>query len=435
MNKQSIREQLRTIYTDADLQTWFDPLRLSISEAGNIEVFFPHTLFAHWFTKERRKKFEREVAQVLGGHHKIIYAKHATDKNAVKHSVQKKFHTRPIATQTRAYSQWSFDSFIFNKKNEFPVAIAKEISMSPENPAHTPFIICGNAGCGKTHILRAMATNVITMLGSTAVYLGTAEELHAMATENDTAGGLKRKLTQYKAVFIDNAHEIANYVDIQQEFISLIDIFREQKKPLVMALDENFDQTAFAQKLKSRFESGLIVLVKEPDLDVRLRYARSQCAANRLHIKKELLLPLAQRLRTLPAIQGAVAKVVAYQKKNNKLVTLADIEKIMHSSAITGTSATAAAIIAHVADAFLLTEKDITGSGRRPQVVVARQIAMYLCRELLGVPYAVLGQYFSGKNHTTVLYACNKISNISKTDKNTNNLITQIRKKFICKHR
>lgn len=433
VNKQSIRTHLQATYTDADLQAWFDPLRVHVSDAGNIEIHFPHVFFARWFTKERRKNFEREVARLFGTQHKVVYVKPRAEKSAANRNLRKDFreHAVSVAQQARTSAQWSFDSFIFNKKNEFPVSMAREIAATPDNPAHTPFILCGAANCGKTHLLRAMAADIAKISGNSAVYLGTAAELYALPAESDKPGSVKRKLLRYKAVFIDNVHEIANNTHIQQEFINIIDSFREKKKTLVMAFDESFDQTMFDEKLKSRFESGLIVTVKKPDLDVRLRYARAQCAANRLHLKKELLLPLAQRLLTLPSIQGAVAKITAYQNNTDKPVTLADIEKIMANNAITGTPATATAIISQVADAFSLAEADIAGTGRGARVVLARQTAMYLCREFLGVPYAAIGHYFSGKNHATVLYACNKITKMLKSDKNTNNIITQVRKKFL----
>lgn len=433
MNKQSIRERLRTIYTDADLRAWFDPLHLRFSESGNIEVVFPHALFARWFGRERRKTFEREVAQFFGASHRVSYAKPDMGKASHGKALRKSFreHAVTVARQSSESAQWSFDSFIFNKKNEFPVSMAREIAMSAENPAYTPFIICGTGCCGKTHLLRAMAADIAKTFGNGGIFLGTAEELQAMAVENDKPGVFKRKLVRYKAICLDNAQEIARYTELQQELIHVVDVFREKNKPFVMALDESFDLSALNEKLRSRFASGLVVTVKKPDLDVRLRYARIQCAANRLHLKKELLLPLAQRFDTFPAIQGVVAKVAAYQNKTDKPITLGDLEKIMANNALAGNPATAKAIIARVADVFSLPESDITGPGREADVVFARQVAMYLCRELLGAPYSALGRYFGGKNHSTVLHACKKIENSMKSNQDMHNTVTQIRKKFL----
>lgn len=431
MIKETIREQLRTTHTDADLQTWFDPLRLLISDSGNVEVRFPHVLFARWFSKERKKNLERELTRFLGTQPKILYVKPESDRtDASKNSGKFLRNGSSLSTSRSAeYAQWSFDTFIFNKKNEFPVSMAREIASSMDNPAYIPFLICGKGTCGKTHLLRAMA-GAMTRSAS-KVHLSTVEELQTMFSENEKPGVFKRKLQRYKAILIDNAQDFIKYPDLQQELIHIVDVFREKKKPFVLALDEWLDQTAINPKFRSRLESGLIVTVKKPDLDIRLRYVKAQCAANRLHLKKDFLLTLAQRFQSLPAIQGFVVKIAAYQQKTGKEITSSDLDKLMANVAITGNPATAESIIAHVAENFSLAAEEITGDSRSSSIVFARQVAMYLCRELLGISFSALGRYFNGKNHATVLYAYNKIKKSIETDKKIHTKITVIRKKFL----
>lgn len=427
VNKAHIRDHLRAVHTDADLRAWFDPLAFHFSDSGTIEVCFPHALFSRWFSKEKRKLLERSLAHVYGAHARIIYAK---PNNGRTPTLQKRL-TDPAPLPGKDYAQWSFETFIYNKKNEFPVAMAKEMAASPSNPAYIPFVISGKGTCGKTHLLRAIAHGMAESIPHASMYIGAAEELNALFAETGKTA-FRRKMLRCKAIFIDNAQDLALYPDLQQVLLPIEDAFREKKKPFVVAVDENFDRAAFDQKLQSRLESGLVVTVKKPDLDVRLRYVKAQCAANRLHLKKEFLLVLAQRFHNLRTIQGTVTKLSAYQKRTDKALSSSEFEKIITTTSnLSGSPASPAAVINQVAESFALSPEEVTGVERRSDIVLARQTAMYLCRELLGVSYSALGEYFNGKNHATVLYACKKIKKTIDSDKSMHKKVTQIRKKFL----
>lgn len=422
-NASRIREYLSTLHSDAELKAWFDPLSFSLSESGTLEVRFPHALFSRWFGKERQKRFEREVYSVLTGISRVVYRKPGD--------------TRPMAAakpsgggEMRDTGRFSFDTFIYNKKNEFPVSMAREVAAFPVNAAYVPFVVCGKGSCGKTHLLRAMAGVMAEHLPSGAVYFGTVEEMDALYRENPAA--FKRKMMRHKALFLDNGQNLNAFPKLQQELVFIAEKYREKQKPFVLSLDEDVDQTALNPKLRARLESGLTVTVKKPDLDVRLRYAKAQCVTNRIHLKKEVLLLLAQRLHNLPGIQGVIAKAAAFQENTGKAVTPAAMEKIMAGTGtLAGKRATPDAIIHEVAEDFSLSPEEVIGNGRAAEATLARQTAMYLCRELLGAPYSSLGTYFTGKNHATVIYACKKIGKLVLSDKDMNKRVAKIRKKFL----
>lgn len=428
MNKQLIRDQLQTFRSEAELQTWFDPLRLRFSATGSVEISFPHALFARWFTKERQKEFERDVSRVVEQPLKFVYAKTSPLRKAHGTRAEK---TLPVAALPGFADKYSFDSFIYNRKNEFPVSMAMDLASSPGNPPFIPFVICGKECCGKSHLLRATAVAMSASFPWENMFFGTVAELSVQFAEERKAGSFRRKLSRLKAVFIDNIQDLARHPGLEEELVIVADLFREKKKPLVLAMGETVNNEPFSHTFRSRLESGLSVTVTEPDLDIRLRYAKAQCAAARLHLRKELLLPLAQRFRNLRAIQGVVAKIAAFQAKTCKSFSHTDMEKILAHEPLSGKPATPAAIIALVAEAFSLSSEDISGNARTANVVLARQTAMYLCRELMAISTSSLGRYFNGKNHATVLYACKKIKKIMNSDKDMHILITTIRKKFL----
>ncbi|CAK7000573.1 MAG: Chromosomal replication initiator protein DnaA [Desulfovibrio sp.] len=436
VNKESIRTHLREKHTDADLKTWFDPLHLRFPDEGTLEVCFPHALFSRWFDKERRKNFERDLHSIFSSHPRVVYTK---PENAPARRFVFSPALTPVVTGSRRRSpragmdgQWSFDTFIYNKKNEFAVLMAMEAATHPQNPSHVPLVIAGTGTCGKTHILRAMAREMAFSFSEGGVYLGTASELNAFFHECTDAPSFRRKMARKKAVFIDNAHELSEYPELQQEIVYITDTFKDKNKPLVLTLDSNREQNTLDGKLRSRLLGGLVLTLKRPDLDIRLRYAKAQCTAMRLHLKKDHLLPIAQRFHNLRVIQGVVAKIAAYEKKSGKSVSSAELQKILAGAdTLSRIQATPSSIITQVAEAYSLSPEDITGESRRTDIVKARQVSMYLCRQFLGVSLSSLGRYFNGKNHATVLYACKKIEKTLDSDKDMHKLVTRVRKKFL----
>lgn len=421
---QRIREHLGTLHSDAELRTWFDPLSFSLSENGTLEVRFPHALFSHWFGKDRQTLFEREVFSALPNVSRVLFLKPGDQRPL----------TGTITRQGNGISaedtkKFSFDTFIYNKKNEFPVSMAREVAAMRDSQAYMPFVICGKGSCGKTHLLRAMGTAMAEQYPS-GVLVTSVEELEASYRQNPAS--FKRGLLRHKALLIDNGQNLNAYPDLQQDLVFIVEKYKEKNKPFVLSLDENLDQTTLNPKLRARLESGVIITVKKPDLDIRLRYAKAQCAAYGIHLKKEILFLLAQRLHTLPSIEGVIAKAMAFQENTGKGITLHAMEKILAGTGVlAGKLPTPAAIIGEVAESFSLSTEEIIGLNRSTEATLARQTAMYLCREILGVPYAALGTYFTGKNHATVIYACKKIMKILKSNKDMNKRVTKIRKKFL----
>lgn len=428
VDKQTIREHLSARHSEADLQAWFDPLHFNVLESGTIEIRFPHALFSNWFGKERQKRLEKELAGLHDGISRIVYLKPGNRR--ARTVAKPKMEQQASRKDNADNAQFSFDTFIYNKKNEFPVTMAHKLAVRIEDPLHIPFVICGKGGCGKTHLLRAMAGTAQKTVQHGDIYIGTVEDAGALFTADPAS--FKQTMLQYKAIFLDDGQNLAAFPYLQQEFVLIADSFKENKKNFVLAIDDGLDQTALNPKLRARLESGLSVTVKKPDLDVRMRYAKAQCAAQRIQLKKELLLPIAQRFTSLTIIQGIIAKAAAFQLQNGKPFTASDMEKILAGmDSIAGKCATVPAIISQVADAFSVTPEDIMGMDRGSDAVLARQTAMYLCRKLLAAPYASLGQYFYGKNHSTVMYSVKKIEKKIENDKVMNKLVTKIRKKFL----
>ena len=333
---------------------------------------------------------------------------------------------------TRGSVAFSFLTFIYNRKNEFPFSVAKTIADNPQNPPYNPFLICGRGECGKTHLLRAMVGEMSAHLQRENIFYGSVADLAAMQAEMPTPEQYRHKLLQYKAICLDNTKDLSKYPSLQEDLAAITAIFKESKKPFVMTLDEGLTESSIHVKLRSCLETGLMVHLKKPDLDVRLRYATAESSKLHLALKKELLFALGRRFANFRNIKDIINKISAFNVNSKRPITHGDFEKILrHADIHSGKQTTPEQIIAYVAEKLGVSPEEIIGSSRQANIVFARQICMYIYRKLMGGVLTSICTYFGGKNHATILYACKKIEKLKDSDKTTNTILTQIHKKFI----
>lgn len=296
------------------------------------------------------------------------------------------------------------ETFIVNPKNALPLAVAREVAQAPKEPRYTPLVYYGKSGSGKTHLLRAIANAFSETYGAQAVFYGNAVECFQECAHKGTSAGLDT----YQAYCIDDIHLLLNDFPLQDKLLRLLEACLAGKKHCVCACSGSLVSKGFTESLRVRLARGRIVALKTPDLDVRMRFAQAQCMIRGIGMAQEHLLLLAQRCGHLSHLAEVLLKIADYAKLKQRPVEKQDIEKILkHSSG--HSQVTPQDIIHRVAAYFSLAPEDITGNKRKPALVFARQTAMYLCREILGSSYALLGHYFGGKNHSTVIYAIKKI--------------------------
>lgn len=455
--KDIIRKSLQKTCSPADLRRWFEPLHVEFdAHLAQISVLFPHVFFAPWFDHQGKNLFEdcarKAVLAQCGREASIAYNTAHTAKpkplfNAFYSSssaafatasprrespniVQQPSKTPAQASTARAPVSSGFDDFIVNAKNAFPLAAARQVAKAGPSPQYNPFVICGKSGTGKTHLVRALTTALGVAHGQDAVFSASADIL----AETLLTQGLSA-FAQVRALIVDDLQRVAHNGPVQEKLIQLMEQFSNefegQHKQMIFACSAApASLQGLEEGLRSRLEVGLVVELKEADIGVRMRFAQCRCRQHNIHLDREHLLLLAQRCVQIRHLTGVILKVAAFHSLEQRDIDTADLENILRSSGEEKQN-TGEDIIHVVATHMDISVTDILSGKRQPACVRARQWAMYLCRELLGVSYPVLGRLFGGRDHSTVMHAIKKIDELVGSNKDAQNLCTELKKKCL----
>ena len=411
---------------------WLDALALRL-EQGRLVVGFPHSYFARWFSMYKQAGFESALARCFPEVPDVWYEDGmmaAADGPVQARPVYSKgpenaLHAEgePDAAQVPEPGD-PFERFIVNAKNAFPLATARKIAAEGAPGGASVVVFCGRSGTGKTRLLRALAEGLSRRLGPGRVHLCGAAQFCA-------PGGVTSRGALFwqscDAVLLDDVQELAADTHRQHELAAWMDARPAGSARLMIFAHAGpaGDLGRLSERLRTRLESGLVLELLEPDLDVRLRYLQRAARERELALTREQLLYLAQRCAQFSLLQGLLRKVEAFAALNGRAPLQADLENIVRTGGSVRPSG-CREILGSVARGFNLRTEDILGARRRPDLVLARQVAMYLCRRKLGLSYPELGRAFGGRDHSTVIHAVKKIHKLLETDKVVHNLVTEL---------
>lgn len=429
--KQAFREHLLQTCSETELSSWFDPLTMTTQEdTGHVSVAFPHAYFGTWFESNMQARFEAELGQFLGDGCVVAYTCCVTQNNNEAAS-------GPTVTAKIDFpfdSQFIFETFLINKKNYFPLASAKEVTKQAGS-LFNPFIICGKGGSGKTHLMRSIANEISKRVDRSSILLLSMDEMQNLYRVTFANDRFKARdyICSHDYLFIDDFQQIQKYENLQQEMVILFNHFYDNKKQMVFACLDKLSSYEFLDPtLLSRLEWGLIVNLKQPDLEIRIQYVQDRARVKKLSLTKDQVLTLSQRFKDFRYLQGILIKLAAFRELVRKDLSKKDFEHILNNTEErTAETLSPDHVITAVAEHFNLGTKDIKGSKRHASIAHARQVAMWLCKKMLPVSYPSLGRSFGGKDHSTVLYSVKKIEQLRDDDEDLKRVLKELKKKCL----
>ena len=315
----------------------------------------------------------------------------------------------------RLNSKYVFESFVIGASNRFAHAAAVAVAEAPAK-AYNPLFVYGESGLGKTHLLHAIGHYAQHLFAGARVRYVSSEEFtndFINSIRDGRAETFRKRYREVDILLVDDIQFLEHKEGTQEEFFHTFNTLHNASKQIVISSDRPPKQlSTLEDRLRTRFEWGLITDVQPPDLETRIAILRKKAAQDRLAAPPDVLEFIASKIsRNIRELEGALIRVTAFASLNRQAVDLSLAEVVLKDliPADGGPEITGATIMAATAEYFGLTMEDLCGSSRSRVLVTARQIAMYLCRELTDLSLPKIGQMFGGRDHTTVIHADRKI--------------------------
>jgi chromosomal replication initiator protein len=340
--------------------------------------------------------------------------------------------TGRVDHDSRLNPKYTFDTFVIGTSNRFAHAASVAVAEAPAK-AYNPLFIYGGSGLGKTHLLHAIGHYARSLYPGTRVRYVSSEEFtndFINSIRDDKAQAFQRRYRDVDVLLIDDIQFLQGRVQTQEEFFHTFNTLHTANRQIVITSDVSPQQlSGFEDRMRTRFTWGLTTDVQPPDLETRIAILRKKAAQERLQAPPEVLEFIASKIATnIRELEGALIRVTAFASLNRQPVDLALAEIVLKDLIpdTSGPEVTAALIMAQTAAYFGLTMDDLCGSSRSRVLVNARQIAMYLCRELTDLSLPKIGQQFGGRDHTTVMHADRKIRQLMAERRSVYNQVTEL---------
>ncbi len=389
-----------------------------------LEVLVATEFARDWLEKRGRKTIETALADVVGHPLKVVFELgqmglelETGGESRRRHPDRRGRQPGPEGLESTPLNpRYSFENFVVGKSNQFAHAAALAVSRKPAK-AYNPLFIFGGVGLGKTHLMQAIGHEVMREHPHLRVeYVsGDTFTFHVVSSiREDRFGSFRKKYHDVDVWLVDDIQFIAAKERTEAEFFQVFNTLYETGRQVVIASDRPPKELqVMDDRLRSRFEWGLIADIKPPDLETRIAILARRAEAENVEVPEEVLHFMARRVKSnIRVLEGALITLLAAASLTDTSITLSlAAEQLRDHSLDAEQPLSIGRIQQLVADHFNLSVPELTARTRQRDVVHARQIAMYLCRDVLKASYPSIARAFGGKDHSTVIHACSKVKN------------------------
>ena len=440
-------EILNIVKTEHDLSevsfnTWLKPLKVYEVNGNVVTIIVPsEQVGLSYITKKYKLPLQVTISEVAGMDNcdvRFILPEDVPAKTTVSSGNS---HTAQDIRCEEAHlnPKYTFDTFIVGSNNKFAQAAALAVAESP-GEAYNPLFIYGGAGLGKTHLMHSIAHFIIEHNEKSKVLYVTSEEFTNELIEtirngnNSAMTKFREKYRNIDVLLVDDIQFIIGKESTQEEFFHTFNSLHSAKKQIIISSDKPpKDMEILEERFRSRFEWGLIADITLPDYETRMAILHKKEEMDGYNINEEVIKYIANNIKSnIRELEGAFNKVMASAKLEQKDVTLELAEQALKDiiSPDEKRVITPEYIISIVAEHYNVTTADLCGNKRSSKIVIPRQVAMYLCRELTSTPLKSIGKSLGNRDHTTIMHGIEKMEKEIITDSNLNNTIDILKKKI-----
>ena len=427
--KEAIK-QIQEEVSEQEFLMWFRNMQYLASNDSQIVVAVPSTFYKDQVGQRYQRLLEGKVFELSG--HKIAIAfniqQKPPEKPAPRSSAAEREREKPTPQRKgkkphpQLNTEYNFERFVRGENNDFAYMAAFAIARNP-GKAYNPCMIYGGVGLGKTHLLQAIGNSAYQEFDDTKVVYVTAETFtneFILAIKENTSHRFKNKYRSVDMLLIDDVHFLPGKVETQEELFHTFNALYDANKQMVFTSDRPVSELKkLSDRLRSRFERGLNVDLQPPNFETRIAILTKKIEEKKAVFPEEVVELICQNIKTnVRDLEKALTKLIAYAELVNKTITLEIAERQLKDFFTDHDQKNVTIDIVQriVAEYFGLSLNDLKGKKRSKAIAFPRQLAMYITRELTEYSTTEVGLEFGGRDHTTVMHACQRIEDRIKTD-------------------
>ena len=438
--KQTVRKEHGL--TEMSYTTWLKPLQLFDVKKDLIIILIPsdQAQFLKYIKEKYYLPINVAIAATFQKEYEIEFILEK-DADSIHHAASENDANKGAIERANLNSKYTFDTFVVANNNQFAVNAALAVADSP-GEAYNPLFLYSGVGLGKTHLMHAIAHYIIENDPTKKVLYVTSEQftnevIDTIRIGNNSPTAMKKFREKYRNIdvlLIDDIQFIIGKESTQEEFFHTFNQLHEEKKQIIISSDKpprDFD--ILEERYKSRFQWGLTADIQSPDYETRMAILKKKTDNDGYHIKEEVLQYIANNIKSnIRELEGALTKLIALSKLEKKNIDLELAEEALKDiiSPNKPVIITPEYIISIVCDHFNIQESDIKSKKRNAEIVLPRQIIMYLCRQMTDASQTKIAQLLGKNDHTTVIHGEKKIEEMLENDTTLNNTIETIKKKI-----
>lgn len=430
--------------SDISFKTWLLPLQIHSVTDHVVTILVPsQQMGVEYISKKYMFPIRVAIAEITGTEYDIEFilpeqARERDAKNRQRLS-SGKAKPDPAIERTNLNPKYTFDTFVVGNNNKFAHAASLAVAESP-GKMYNPLFIYGGAGLGKTHLMHSIAHFILTENPDMRVLYVTSETftnelIDAIRNGNNRIMTMFReKYRNVDVLLIDDIQFIIGKESTQEEFFHTFNELHGNKKQIIISSDKPPKEIETLEaRLRSRFEWGLLADISAPDYETRMAILRKKEETDGYNVDDEVIKYIATNIKSnIRELEGALNKLIALGNLENREINVALAEEALKDiiSPDQKREITPQLIIDIVAEHFHITSADICSNKRNSEIVIPRQIVMYLCRSMIDIPLKSIGTYIGKKDHSTIIHGINKVESEMKNSETMRNTIDIIRKKI-----
>ncbi len=444
---QAVLAQIQLKISDASFATWFQNTKITSQEKGAVTVAVPTAFAKEWLEQKYNKYILKTLHDIDETIKKVKYKVQQSNSQVLEQITnssdlgledeeQLKIDNFQTQKSANLNPKYTFGNFVTGPFNELARAASWAVSQKP-GKVYNPLFIYGGVGLGKTHLLQSIGNKISEDKKKKIKYIPTEHLVSNIisAVQSGTVEDLRDEYKDIDVLIVDDVQGLSGKEKTQEEFFFIFNFLYGKNKQIVLSSDRSPKSIAtLTERLRSRFEGGMIADISIPKLETKIAILKSKCQERKVKVPEEILNYIATEIkRSIRELEGALNIILAHQKLNKEMPSFEKAKSLLRN--ITSSpkkNINAKKIIKAVTNFYDLSINEITSSSRKHEIVKPRQVAMYLLREELESSFPFIGRKFGGRDHTTAIHSCRKIKKELEKDKKLEEEIELIKHNIMC---